>query len=49
MDPTPQTPPQSDPAPQSLSTLIALREQMQQLHAELEFLRLMLVLQKRQP
>jgi hypothetical protein len=45
--PTPS--PQPAPAQASLTALIALRDQMQQLHAELEFLRLMLVLQKRQP
>jgi hypothetical protein len=45
--PAPNTP--SDPAQASLAALIALRDQMQQLHAELEFLRLMLVLQKPRP
>jgi hypothetical protein len=43
--PSPSSLPQSAQA--SLSALIALRDQMQQLHAELEYLRLMLALQKR--
>jgi hypothetical protein len=47
MEPKPTPSPQPDAAQASLAALIALRDQMQQLHAELEFLRLMLALQKR--
>jgi hypothetical protein len=47
MESKPTPSPRPDPASASLSALIALRDEMQQLHAELEFLRLMLALQKR--
>jgi hypothetical protein len=46
---SPSSPAPADPAQASLSALIALRDRMRQLHAELEFLRLMLALQKRRP
>jgi hypothetical protein len=45
--PSPSPSSQPQPAQASLSALIALRDQMQQLHAELEYLRLMLAIQKR--
>jgi hypothetical protein len=47
MESMPHPAPSPDPAMASLSALIALRDQMQQLHAELEFLRLMLALRQR--
>lgn len=49
MEPKPTPQAQPELATPSLLALIALRDQMQQLHAELEFLRLMLALQKRTP
>jgi hypothetical protein len=45
--PTPSPSQQPPSARTSLPALIALRDQMQQLHAELEYLRLMLAIQKR--
>jgi hypothetical protein len=35
-------PPQPDPAEQAMQTLLHLRDQMQHLHAELEYIQLML-------
>lgn len=49
MESQPTPSPQADAAQASLAALVALRDQMQQLHAELEFLRLMMVLKKRGP
>ena len=49
MEPTPHEPHQSAAAEAQLLVWTALRDQMQALHAELEFLRLMIALGVRTP
>jgi hypothetical protein len=49
MEPKPTPTPQPAPAQASQPALNAEQDQMHQLHAELEFLRLMMVLQRRKP